>query len=415
MEPALGKVKLIRVRRSSNRESTDLKSVVTVGNVKLSAEAKRNVNRVLNSNRLSYGPFSRRFESRFAALHDSKFGILTNSGTSSLQIALAALKEKHNWQNGDEVIVPAITFIATSNAVIQNGLKPVFVDVQPDTYTLDPTLLAENITERTRAVIPVHLLGLPCNMDPILSIARKHGIRIVEDSAECFLARYHGRSVGSFGDIGIFSLYVAHYIVAGIGGINITSDPKLALVLRSLVNHGRDPAYLQIEDDDNLTSENLNRVVARRFSFVRIGYSYRLTELEAAIGCAALAKADEIIRRRREIAHKYMAGLTNLSEYLQLPTEPRDRDHNFMLFGVIAKQGNKRRLVQFLEENQIETRDIPSLLYQPVYGRLYGNIADKLPVARSITKSGFYIGCHEGLRNQEIEHVIKTFHHFFRR
>ena len=358
---------------------------MTVGDVRLTPAARRNVNRVLNSNRLTYGPFSKRFESRFAELHDSKFGILTNSGTSSLQIALAALKERYGWPDGDEVIVPGVTFIATSNTVIQNGLRPVFVDVESDTYNLNPTLLEDNISERTRAIIPVHLLGLPCNMDPILDVARKHQLRIVEDSAECFLARYRGRSVGSFGSIGVFSLYAAHYIVTGVGGINTTSDPKLAVMLRSLANHGRNSIYLQIDDDDRLTGKKLKEVISKRFSFVRIGYSYRITELEAAIGFAALARGHEIVKRRRQIAHEYMKGLSDLSEYLKLPSEPNDRDHNFMMFGVLVKGEPKDKLTNFLEEHQIETRDIPSLLNQPVYKRMFGNFGSRLPVADYIT------------------------------
>jgi len=173
-----------------------LNVVVTIGNVKLSPAAKRNVLQVLESNRLSYGRFSRKFESQFADLHDSEFGILTNSGTSSLQVALAALKEKYNWQDGDEVIIPGITFISTGNAVIQNNLKPVFMDVDPYTFTLDPGLLEEGISNRTRAVLPVHLLGLPCDMNPLMRIASKNGLRVVEDSAECVLAKYRGRTVG---------------------------------------------------------------------------------------------------------------------------------------------------------------------------------------------------------------------------
>ena len=290
---------------------------IGVGGLEITKEDKQMVNRVLDSNRLSYGPYSKKFEEEFARIHDSKFAIFTNSGTSSLHIAVAALKEKYAWNDGDEVIVPAVTFVATSNVVLHNGLVPIFVDVDPNTFNIDTSKIEEKISERTKAIIPVHLLGLPADMDPIINIAKKHRLKIIEDSAETMFARYKGRAVGSLGDIGCFSTYIAHYIVTGVGGLNTTADKDLAIRLRSLMNHGRDSIYLNIDDDNTDDKQKLREIISKRFKFVTLGHSFRATEMEAALGLSQLNRKDEIIARRKIIAAKYLKGLSDLNEYLQ--------------------------------------------------------------------------------------------------
>ena len=244
-----------------------------VGGFSVSPRARRYVTQALNANRLSYGPFHRRFEAAFAKEHDSRHAIFCNSGTSAQHLADQALKEKHGWKDGDEVLVPAVTFIATSNVVLHNRLKPVFVDVHPLTYNIDPEKIEARITKRTRAIMPVHLLGLPADMDEIRAISKKHGLRIVEDSAETMFAKYKGRKVGSLGDIGCFSTYVAHYIVTGVGGLATTSDPDLHIRLRSLMNHGRDSIYLSIDDDAKAAGKRLHEIVAKRLQSASVGHS----------------------------------------------------------------------------------------------------------------------------------------------
>ena len=238
---------------------------IGVGAVRIGEREKRYVQEVLESNRLSYGPFSRRLETAFAAAHDCPHAVLSNSGTSSLQVALAALKESDGWADGDEILCPAASFVATSNVILQNALIPTFVDVEPDTYNLDPSRMRECINERTRAVMVAHLYGQPAEMDAILTIAREHDLRIVEDSAETMFARYRGRSVGSFGDVGCFSTYACHILVTGVGGIVTTGSEKLARLLRSLVNHGRDGIYCSMDDDRGKTGEELREIIEGRF------------------------------------------------------------------------------------------------------------------------------------------------------
>lgn len=387
---------------------------IGVGGFAVSPLARRYVNEVLDSNRLSYGPFHRRFEAAFAAEHDSKHSVFCNSGTSALQIALQALKEKHGWADGDEVVVPSVTFIATSNIVLHNRMVPVFADVDPRTYTLDPAKFEAAITPKTRAVIPVHLLGLPADMDPISAIARKRGLSIIEDSAETMFARYKGRKVGSLGDIGCFSTYIAHYIVTGVGGLATTSDPDLAVRLRSLMNHGRDSIYLSIDDDKDATGQKLHEIVAKRFQFVSVGHSYRATELEAALGLAQLEEKDGIVAARTGMAARLSAGLKEFEGRLQLPFSPPDRDHTFMLYGLVLKNEDKAPLVNFLEDRGVETRDLLPLLNQPVYKKLFGDLESKNPVAKSLNRSGFYIGCHQYMTANDADYVIAQFREYFR-
>jgi perosamine synthetase len=253
---------------------------IGIGGCRISPRAKQLVNEVLDSERLSAGPMIDRFEREIARLHASRYGLFTNSGTSALQIALAALKERHGWADGDEVLVPALTFVATSNVVLYNNLRPVFVDVEPDYFCIDPSQLERHVTLRTRAIMPVHIAGLPCDMDPILDFAVQHGLRVVEDSAEAMFVSYRGKPVGSMGDIGCFSTYVAHIITTGVGGLCITSDSGLIVMLKSLMNHGRDSIYTRIDDDAGKQGEALFEIADRRFSFVRFGYSYRCTEMQ---------------------------------------------------------------------------------------------------------------------------------------
>ncbi len=285
-----------------------------VGGLKISPLEKKYVNQVLDSNRLSYGRFSKKFEKGFADAHHAKHAVLSNSGTSSLQVALAALKERYDWKDGDEVIVPAITFVATSNVVLMLNLKPVFVDVDKKTYNLDPALIEEKITKKTRAIIPVHMFGLPADMKQICAIANKHKLRIIEDSCETMFVNVNGKPVGTHGDIGCFSTYVAHFLVTGVGGLSTTDDPELAIMMRSLVNHGRDGIYLSIDDDEDKHGRELETIVERRFNFVRLGYSYRVTELEAALGVAQLEMKDKIIKVRRENADYLIENLKPLEK-----------------------------------------------------------------------------------------------------
>lgn len=389
---------------------------IELGYLKISPAAKQYVAEVLEANRLSTGPFIRRFERGFAAGHQCTHAVMCNSGTSALAVALAALKERHGWQDGDEVVVPAVTFIATSNIVLQNRLTPVFVDADPVTYNLDPGQIERRLTSRTRAIIPVHLFGLPCDMAEILAIARRRRLEILEDSCETMFVAYRGQTVGSFGALGCFSTYVAHLLVTGVGGLITTNDEALAVLCRSIMAHGRDAIYLSIDDDDALTSETARaQMIQRRFSFVRMGYSYRATELEGALGLAALEEKDAMMRARQVNGRYLLERLRPLEEHLQLPVIPPDREHAFMMFPVLLKPGVEREpLLNELEAQGIETRYMMPLLNQPFYRQVFGNLEARYPVAAQINRQGFYFGCHQGLTREDLDYVADVFTRYFR-
>ena len=389
--------------------------IVPVGGFEATDRARDLVGQVLDSGRLSYGPMTREFEQRFATMHDCRHAVFCNSGTSALHIAIACLKEAGGWRDGDEVIVPALTFVATSNMVLTNGLTPVFVDVASATYNIDSEQIEAAITDRTRAILPVHLFGQPCDMDPILEIAQRYGLQVVEDSAETMCSRYRGRSVGAFGEIGCFSTYVAHILVTGVGGFATTNSDEHAVVLHSLLNHGRDSIYLNIDDRGHTAAERL-KIAEGRFRFVRFGHSFRATELEAAVGLAQLDDMPELIQCRQKNAAYLLERLGPFENELQLPSWPDYVDHVFMMFPIVIRDRvtTKSELVSHLEEHGVETRDMVPLLNQPIYRQRFGDIEGDFPTAKWINGAGFYIGCHPYLEEEQLDHVIRQFEQFFR-
>lgn len=379
--------------------------MVSLGHLAISAQGKKYVNECLDSNRLSRGKYTAKFEQDFAKLHGCKHGVFCNSGTSALQIALAALKERYHYEDGDEVLVPAITFIATSNVVLQNNLTPVFVDVDPLTFNIDPDKIAEKVTSRTRAIIPVHLFGLPANMPRVMSIARYYGLNVIEDSCETMFAGINGQSVGSFGDMACFSTYVAHLIVGGVGGLVTTNSDRDAEICRSLMAHGRDSIYTSIDDDDEISKD----MIERRYKFDRVGYSYRCTEIEAAIALSELERREENIARRRENAARLTLLLKPFEDKIQTATIPEGYSHSYMMFPFVCKDGVDRdALLLHMEQKGIETRFMFPLLSQPVYRKLFPGMAEKYPVASRLEKQGAFIGIHQGLTPADMHFVAQT-------
>lgn len=383
---------------------------ITLGTLNISDKGKEYVNDALNSNRLSAGKYTQRFETEFSQLHGCQHGVFMNSGTSALQVALAALKEVHGYEDGDEVLVPATTFIATSNIVIQNGLKPVFVEVDPRTFNIDPVDLHYRLTSRTRCVIPVHLFGLSASMHEICKMSRIYNFQIIEDSCESMFAGIKGQPVGSFGDIGCFSTYVAHLIVGGVGGLITTNDKKLEEISRSLMSHGRDSIYTNIDADNEDNDDLRKEMIERRYKFDRVGYSYRATEMEAALALSEFERWRPNIQTRRERA-LLLTGLLSDIDGLQLPHVPENYTHSFMMYPMVLDRGIDREpFLMHLEKNGIETRYMFPLLGQPIYQKLFPNLEYQYPVSQRLAKQGFFIGCHQNLSVEDIEYVSEVIH-----
>lgn len=397
-----------------------MRNKIGVGHASVGDLEKKYVNMALDASRLSQGEFVYRFEKEFGLLHNQKYGVACNSGTSALHVALEALKEVRGWEDGSEVIVPAITFIASSNACIHAGLVPVFVDVDTITYNMDPERIRVKITEKTVAIMPVHTFGQPCAMDHIIEIAKDNDLAIVEDCAEAHFAKYKGRPVGSFSDMAAFSTYVAHTITTGVGGVITTNDPELAAISRSLVAHGRACTCEKClaSDPQAVCKLRMDTDIDRRFMMVRVGYSYRIGEIEGALGLAQLENKDLIMAARKENAAYLNQYLLRFSEYVQLPEFPVYVDHSFMMYPIVIRQSapfTRNELVRFLEKHNIESRPMLPLLNQPIYLELFGDIEEDYPTAKWINHHGFYIGCHHGLEQGDLDYIVEVFSQFFSR
>jgi perosamine synthetase len=258
----------------------------------------------------SMGPYIGRFEQEFARYLDVSHAITVSNGTVGLYLALHSL----GIGPGDEVLVPDLTFVATVHSVLQVGATPVLVDVEPDTWCIDPLAAEQAITSRTRAIIPVHLYGHPADMKAILSLAQKHGLFVVEDAAEAHGAEVDHQRVGSFGDVGVFSFYGNKIITTGEGGMVTTNDASLANHMRFLKDHGMTPE--------------------RRYYHTELSFNFRMTNLQAALGLAQLEQIEEFISRKREICGWYSDALSQISS-LHLPVSRPGVRNVFWLFSIV--------------------------------------------------------------------------------
>ena len=391
---------------------------IGVGFASVTDIEKKYVLDALDSQRLSQGKYVNEFEKKFASFHEKKYGVMCNSGTSALHIALETLKEIDNWDDKTEILVPAITFIATSNACLHAGLKVRFVDVDKYTYNMDPDEIEKHINSNTKCIIPVHTFGMPCDMNRIMAIAKEHNLRVIEDCAESHFAKIDGTPIGSFGDLACFSTYVAHTITSGVGGITLTNDTNMMEILRSLIAHGRACTCERcIASDANVVCpKRMQTDIDRRFSFIRLGYSYRVGEIEGALGLAQLERKDEIMNKRHKNALYLISKLEKYEGYLQLPRHPQNIEHTYMMFPIVIKDSDKikyKDFIQYLEKCNVETRPMLPLLNQPIYKKLFGDISKDYPVADYLNQNGFYIGCHHGLKISDLDNIVKYIDDYF--
>jgi perosamine synthetase len=385
---------------------------VPVGDYRFSSEVIENFQKIFQTGRVTYGPILKEFEDRFANVHEQQYGVFCVSGTSALQVALKLLRNIHNWQEHDEVLVPALTFVASANAVLHEGLKPGFVEIESDFFDMDPARIEEQITSKTRAIMPVHLFGMPCRMAEIAEIAERYGLIILEDCCQCTYGKIDGNAVGTWSPLCCFSTYCGSLVFTGVGGLVLTNDHDLAIRTRKLLAHGRDEKYLSIDDDDKLGNpELLEEVVQKRFCFGDLGYSLRMTEFEGAMGIEQIKRIDSIAAQREENANYLIQGLQDL-DMLALPKDRPNAKRAYRMFP-IKVEGNARmrnQIAFYLERHGVETRPLVPLLDQPYYQQLYGNIIENYPIAKEVGRTGFYIGCHEYLEQADLDYVIEIIH-----
>ncbi|HEX8367740.1 MAG TPA: DegT/DnrJ/EryC1/StrS family aminotransferase [Pyrinomonadaceae bacterium] len=333
----------------------------------------------------SAGKYIELFEARFAEFCGVKYAVACCNGTIALHLALVAL----GVRQGDEVIVPTLTFVATANAVTYCGATPVFVDSEPETWNLDPSGVEAAITPRTKGIIAVHLYGHPAKMDELKEIARRYNLFLLEDAAEAHGATYKGKTVGSIGDVAAFSFYANKIITTGEGGMVVTDDDALAERARLLRGQGMDPK--------------------RRYWFPVIGYNYRMMNLPAAIGLAQLEKIDEQLEARKQIAALYIKNLQGI-DGLTWQNEQSWARHVYWMFNIVLEPdvwAKRDDVIEMLSRRGIETRPIFYPMHSlPPY--IDSARAEKFPVAEHLARNGISLPTWAGLKSDDIDYICNA-------
>ncbi|MBI3306464.1 MAG: DegT/DnrJ/EryC1/StrS family aminotransferase [Candidatus Omnitrophica bacterium] len=333
------------------------------------------------------GDYLEEFENLVSKSCGVKYGVATTSGTTALALSVATL----GLGPGDEVLVPTLTNIASAFAVVYTGAKPVFVDSEPVTWNLDPEKLHRHINRKTKAIMPVHLYGHPVDMAPVIKIAKKHNLKIIEDAAEAHGAEYHGKKIGSLGHIGCLSFFSNKIVTTGEGGMLVTNDRKIAERARFLKNLG----YSNRE----------------KFLHTDLAFNYRLTNLQAALGVAQMSRFKKTIEMKRKVAQLYTQRLRQVKG-LQLPPElPGSKNVYWMYALVLGKQHPNRQTVrEKLIKAGVETRNFfypmhlqPAFRSMKIVSKSY-----RLPVAESVAKRGLYLPSSPKLTETQIDRISKT-------
>jgi dTDP-4-amino-4,6-dideoxygalactose transaminase len=322
------------------------------------------------------------FESAFANYVGTRFAVAVNSGTAALHVALLAA----GVGQGDEVIVPSFTFVATAEMVALTGARPVFVDIDPATYCVDPEEVEAAITSRTKAVIPVHLYGLAADMDPIMDLAEEHGLAVIEDAAQAVGAEYKGKRIGSLGHMGCFSFYGSKSMITGEGGMLTTDSLEFTDLAKTIRNHGE------------------NRI----YQSAMLGHNYRMPELEAAIGSVQLRKLPKFLEDRARNAKALTESLSSLDE-LQLPSEPDGRRHGWYVYTLRLRGANaakRNSVVRRIRERRVDCQVYyPRPVHlQPYYRKMAGNL--KLPKTETASRQVFSLPIHPALGENELKRIV---------
>ncbi len=336
----------------------------------------------------SEGPYVKKFEEKFASIVGRKHGIAVSNGSAALDVAIAMLRIKP----GDEVILPTFTIISCASAIVRAGAIPVVVDADPVTWNMDVSLIEEKITSRTKAIMAVHIYGLPVDMDAIIALAQTFKLKIIEDAAQAHGLKYKGKSCGSFGDVSTFSFYPNKLVTTGEGGMVLTDDDKMAEHARSL--------------------RNLCFQKEKRFIHEELGWNFRMSNLQAAVGVAQLEQLDKFANKKKKIGKRYTELLKDISS-IQLPLQKTVYAENiYWVYGIVLLpevNGTIDEAVRFLTELKIGTRPFFWPVHeQPVLKKkgLFENTS--CPVAENLARRGFYIPSGLGLKSEEMDRVAHS-------
>lgn len=339
---------------------------------------------VLRSGRLALGPRAEEFERRIAEYVGTGYAVAVSSGTAALHLIVRALK----LGPGDEVLVPSFTFAASANAILYEGATPVFVDVDPETYTLDPRDLERKITARTQAIMVVDVFGHPAEWDAVLEIAARHSLKVIDDSCEALGADYRGKKLGQFGDAAAFAFYPNKQMTTGEGGMIVTDDENLAAACRSLRNQGRGRMGSWLEHE-------------------QLGYNYRLNEMSAALGVSQFRRLEDFLARRERVADAYGGLLADFEPVRRPIPKPHVRMAWFVYVVTLEDGIDRTRLIRTLAARGIPTRTYFPPLHRQVYLREWVGQSDpRLPVTEAYAGRTLALPFHNNLSAEQIERVV---------
>ncbi|MFA5074956.1 MAG: DegT/DnrJ/EryC1/StrS family aminotransferase [Candidatus Babeliales bacterium] len=377
--------------KNKNENKNNNNFFISVNTPVLSGNEKKYLNECIDSGWISSdGPFIKEFEEKFAKKVDRKYGIAVCNGSVALDLAVLAL----DLPRGSEVIMPTFTIISCAAAIVRAGLKIVLIDSDPEIWNMDVNQIEKKITKNTKAIMVVHLYGLPVDMDPILELAKKYDLKIIEDAAEMHGQIYKNKKCGSFGDISTFSFYANKHITTGEGGMIVTDNQELAQKCQSL--------------------RNLCFKPERRFVHDELGFNYRITNMQAALGLAQLEKLDETVNKKRWIGKLYTENLQSLSDILQLPLVKTEYAQNiYWVYGLVLKNKIKfdaQEIMQKLQNRGVGTRPFFWCMHeQPVFKKMDLFNDQNYPVAQNMARRGFYLPSGLNLQEEQILKVCEIF------
>lgn len=371
---------------------------IKFGELKIGEIAKKNLQTIIDTNWASEGPFVKEFESRWSSKFNYKYSVSMSSGTDADINACMTLYDL-GAVRGDEIICPALTFIATANSILAAGFFPKFTDINVQSLNIDSSKIEKSITPKTRAIMVTHTMGKPCDMDPIMEIANRYNLLVIEDACEAHSAKYKEKVVGKLGHIATFSFYTAHIVVCGEGGMCSTDRDDLAYLLRSTRSHGRVPGTTY-------------------FDHQRYGLNSKMNDLEAAIGLEGLANFDDTISKRRHNKAVLLGLLSDLSDKIQFESEESYEFISPHAFPMVLKDDNvlkRDEFYKYLEDNLIQCKtlfgSVPT--QQKAFKFMNHNLGD-FPEAEFVGRNGLHIGVHQYLTDSDLHYVSEVVHRFFK-
>lgn len=378
---------------------------------------------------LTAGQYAKEFEREFASYLGVRHAMLCNSGSSANLLALSALTAEQlgarQLKPGDEVVTVAAGFPTTVNPIVQNGMVPVFLDIDLSTHNIDVSNLERAISPRTRAIMLAHTLGNPFNLDAVMDVATRHDLWLIEDNCDALGSTYRGRKTGTFGHLATASFYPAHHITMGEGGCVLTNQPRLKTLVESFRDWGRDCwcATGQSNTCGKRFEWDLGELpfgYDHKYIYSHLGYNLKLTDMQAAVGVAQMKKLPRFIEHRKRNWQRLHDGLARYQEYLILPEATPQSDPSWFGFLLTVKPDapfDRNALISFLEENRIATRLLfaGNLIRQPAYQRVKYRVVGELVNTDTVVTQSFWIGVYPGLTPEMIEYVLDVFEAFFRR